>query len=1772
MIMSEPVRMALPFRRSLAIVAGIDAYTDGIPPLRTAVNDARRLAAILEGHHGYDVRLLLDGDATRAGFTRVLREELCGDVGPDDRVVFYFAGHGVALQGDDGPQGYLLPVDARRADPDTYLHMPALHEALVALPCRHMLVVLDACFAGAFRWSGTRDIGGLPKVIHRERFDRFVSDPAWQVITSAAQDQRALDSLSTGSLGTREERGEHSPFALALFAGLTGAADVVPREGGDGVITATELYLYLEEQVQASTIHARRRQTPRLWPLSKHDKGEFVFLTPGREPVLPPAPPLTDELNPWRGLSSYEGVDEALFFGRTRAIESLSAAVESNPLTVVLGASGTGKSSLVKAGLVPRLSREPRWRIAPEFRPGRAPLEALAKSLRDMEATPSSATPMAIAEALQRWCAGHPTERLAIIVDQAEELSTMALHAAERDTFLQILASFLERHPAQGRVVLTLRSDFEPQLDQTALARWWRESRFVVAPLSRAELREVIERPATVRVLYFDPPTLVDALIDEVVATPGGLPLLSFALSEMYLSRLSRAAEGLGDRALDTRAFDEVGGVLGALRSRANMVYDALDLASRETMRRLALRMVSGDAMTLTRRRVPLTELVYDDQAENARIDAVRDELVEARLVVRGSEPDGRSYVEPAHDALVTAWDRLVSWVREATEEAVPLVTRQKLAASASEWRGAPKRAAAGLLWSDAARNALLDPLVRQRARWLNRDELAFAKASVRRRRLRLAAILGAAAVVAVLGAASGLLGVRAARAAGRAQRAAILSSAAGETDATIAAGLLVSLAGTEEPERGLAVALDVASRPRILARLDGRGGVRASALSPDADLVAMVDTTGKLRLWRADGAGSPVVWTARRDNILSVAFHPDGKTIGTGSTDGIVRLSGLDGVVTDSLPADRELSRPAPARLVAFAPTGDELLIGSGRHRLGLWNLANRGVVARWDAGSGPAIASLSFDPSGARIIVSDENEARVWGFGPRREPDRGTRFCRSRFQGQERTCNFRDARFSPDGHRIVVASSDGSAYVFDPTHPDEPLAVLRGHESYVNSAAFSPDGNRIVTTSDDHTVRLWSAVGADVPLTLRGHRGPVTAAEFSVDGSRMITTSADGTVLVWSVGLEAPTPLLGHEGIVESAVFGPTPHTLLTASGDHTARLWRLDSATSVRIAHDAQLTIAAQSRDGRWIVTGTRDMARGAARLFRAGSQDRPTMLGSDHAWGVRAAEISDDTTHVLTTDGRGTLRVWTRDGTLRWRREGAGEFARFSPDGHHIASWTVDARAVRIWSIEKPESPVVLTADTTEVTAVAFSPDGRHVATGWDDGVVRVWPSGGGTPLVRRGHQGRVLVVAFSRDGSRLASGAADGTARIWPADSTQKPVVMTGIGQGAMQIVFSADGGRVLTIADNGALKLWDRDGIATSREIGTGSRRPIAADFTDDGSAVLVVSRTIPGAEQSDRIARAIDPSNPSYGPLALHRVELRWDSVVASLRRTSECLAAESRVHFLGEDVDAARAAQAQCERARREDATRRGAIARSVVRAPNVVPKPVIEEFDPARPGKAADAAPVGRWRLAIVDEDGDTTTAVLVVAAIGDSTYGIVVGGGVVNPVGKVRLVRDTLELEQPDEDHPSWCRIPVVSDGTYKGRCVDQDGASATLIATPPSKVPKEKLPPLPAPASDSVPVGRWTLVTRASDDPFADTSTMIVRKEGGEFTAWIEDSFENGAKVISRHGAIFRGGNTLFVLRDPYEPSLGWCRFVARGASYSGACESALGTIRSIAPP
>lgn len=711
----------LGFARHLAYVVGIDAY-QRVAPLRTAVADAELIAAELARVHHFETGALLR-NATGAQ----LREWLAGmraAVRADDRVIVYFAGHGIAADGDDGPAGYIVPADADPADPSTFLPMAELQDALDALPCRHLLLVLDCCFSGAFKWSSRhRAIGTLmPKRIYRQRFDRFARDAAWQILTSAAHDQKALDVLSGTPTGERgavalDDGRQHSPFALALVRGLSGAADAVIEREGDGVLTATELYAFVRDEIEPATIRAgeRLRQTPSFFPLRKHDKGEFMFLHPRHRLNLPSKP----EKSPFKGLASFEEADKDLFYGRSRVVAELRRkAAAGGRLLVVVGASGTGKSSVVKAGLLPKLREEGR-RVLRPIRPGATPTVELARAEAELKAAASG------------------RDDAVVVIDQYEELVTRCTDRAERARFEQRLATLLQPGQGLALVIVTVRSDFEVQFHESVLKDAWLAGRITVPPFSVEEFREVIVMPTMQAVMVFEPESLVDRIIQDVVQSPGALPLLSYTLQALF-----ERNQGEG-RALREADYEALGGAMGAMARQADAVLASFDAAGQELVRRVMLRMVSVEG-DLASRRVPKAELVFEKTREvpTAAAEAVLQKLVDARLIVG----DGDHY-EPAHDALVRNWPQIRKWVDDAGRDKLKLDAQ--ITEATREYLG--QRGHRSYLWHNDPRLTAARQEVASERRILNVPEVKFVNRSKRHSWYRRFGSLGSV-LLALLG------------------------------------------------------------------------------------------------------------------------------------------------------------------------------------------------------------------------------------------------------------------------------------------------------------------------------------------------------------------------------------------------------------------------------------------------------------------------------------------------------------------------------------------------------------------------------------------------------------------------------------------------------------------------------------------------------------------------------------------------------------------------------------------------------------------------------------------------------------------------------------------------------------------------------------------------------------------------------------------------------------------------------------------------------------
>ncbi|WP_017315154.1 nSTAND1 domain-containing NTPase [Mastigocladopsis repens] len=1424
------------FNRSFAIIIGINNYENGIPELETAVPDALKLAQIIQEQHQnlkqqyqaqnkYEVQLLLNQRVTLKKLNQLIEDFKKGQifldkekvtVNNDDRVLFYFAGHGIALEAlenQEGPVGYLIPQDATLGDSTTYLPMQELHDALNALPCRQMLAILDCCFAGAFRWASLkREI--VPKVtVYKERYDRFICDAAWQVITSAADDQKALDSL--GQRGKVIDGNEvHSPFAKALFDALRGGTDEGADSNKDGIITATELYLYLRDRVEILTENHYKRQTPGLCPLKKHDKGEFIFLLPNFDrDKLEDAPPLNLENNPYKGLQSYNEKDSDLFFGREKQIEKLYQKVVDNKqrLTLVLGASGTGKSSLVKAGLIPKLRKDDKtWSILPTFRPGESPFKSLNNVLKKwvkQPLIPTSPEPISSdlltlsEESLANWFNNNPEAKLMVVIDQFEELITLC-KSEEREQFQKLIKNSLATYSDKIHVVISLRLDFEAQFQTSVLKDFWNsDTRFVVPPMTQDDLREVIEKPASQKVLYFDPPSLVDELINEVVQMPGALPLLSFTLSELYLKHL-------GDRTRDNRAltkkdYEELGRVFGSITKRANEEYERLvreNPAYEKTVRWVMLRMISLQGGELARRQVLKSELVYPSQEQSDRVQTVIERFSQARLIVAGSNPQGETYVEPAHDALVQGWDKILRWK---DEDALDLVLQRSLDAQVSSWNNNGKPLAR--LWHDDDRLPLLKQLLEDEAKnWLNEQETDFVEQSIKQKRKqedeltqnRINELTPLAnsrfrdheqleALTYILRA--GKLLQKLIR-----ENSPHLSQ---ETRLNTQLVLQQILSKVEEKNRfmlqsRIAHAIDFSRDGQIIATVDDESGI-VKLFDPEGKQINPRQMNGDMLMEIFDvpegeiitlRGGSKYLYLLNPDGtlrLLNLYLSPDGGIFAQRGQRGEARVklySSRDGAELNTLTGFHEDT----FMTVAFSPDSQVIASGGWYGFLYLWNRDGE-LITQQNAGGG-SLNTIDFSPNGEMLATgSNDGKVRLWNLDgtPMKE-----------FQAHRDT--IWGLCFSPNGEMFATGSNDRSVKLWQPNGIQ--VKTLEGHKGIVRAVAFNPnDSQNLASSSDDGSVKIWNLGGTGLKILDR-HEDSVNKVRFSPDGKTILTTSGHGKVSFWRTDGTLFKQESWHNGPISTLDFSPNGEKIVTASGDKEVILRNSDSDFIANIKQwdgsewDGIEVLGASFSPNNQVIALADQQ--GSVKLYNLGDGTFTTLRdGSGDPSHVWAVKFSPNGNILASAHHEGVVALW-QDGTLLNtlpRDQNYTTFTKtdgvyynsvlgidFSPNGDLIASAHIDG-TVKLWKLDgSSDEPLILGEPSSNilVRSLRFSPKGDLIASAYTDGTVKLWNLNGSLHKILEGHKSGVTAVDFSPNGKTLASASEDKTVILWDLERSQ----------------------------------------------------------------------------------------------------------------------------------------------------------------------------------------------------------------------------------------------------------------------------------------------------------------------------------------------------------------------------------------------------------------
>ncbi|MEV7614088.1 caspase family protein [Streptomyces sp. NPDC089799] len=1344
-----------------------------------------------------------DADAVIAAVERAVAKA----TGP---VLLYYVGHGLL-----GPRDALYLATHATTDEDRIAGAVPYRTVrdLLGDAVGGSIVVLDCCFSGR---------AGLPSADSAAQ--------AWKHFASARPDGSLLLTSASGyDLSFAPPGSRHTLFSGHVLDLLTTGDPAGPLWH-----TTDSLYAALERRFRDGPVRPRRQGEGTLGSLPVARNRAYRTAS-GTAPVLPPA----DVPCPYPGMEALRAAESRHFFGREalteRLIDMVCASVPATPV-VLVGASGVGKSSILRAGLLAGLERSrtapggsaadpgtgPLPRLWPALllsAPGPRPVRALAELWARATGRDADAVHAAIAApggVLPPPLPGRESCGL-LVVDQFEEVFTRCEDPGERERFLELLAD-------GPRTVLGLRADlYGSCLAHPVLVRALKDSQLTVPPMAGDELRAVIERPARAVGLSLET-GLTDRLLRDLRTGPdaaSALPFLAHALRETWLARSGAT--------LTLAGYEGTGGIWHSVTTTTETLYRLLSSGEQELLRELLMRLVhltpaDADGDAVVRRRVARDGLLYGltpQQRESAA--ALRDRLTAARLIT--VDRDG---VQIAHEALLRSWPRLRSWIEEDREG---LVVRQRLTESAEAWaaadrhpdfhlRGSRLGEAYALIREERLRHRRLPRLDEEFLTAGRRAELAERQRETRRTRRLQAALAGVVVGLCLALVAAGLAFQQRASADGQRRRAihqALVERVTGLRDEQPLIALKLALAAEriDPTSASRAAVVDTLVRTDALTSSIDTGTKHDYAvLDPTGTLEAAVDARGGVSLWRIDERatrtrlGVRLTAGCELDAYAALVFSRDGRMLAGTCPQGTVVVWRIA-----SLPADGTWAPAAtlripgltePAQGVALNSDGT-LLAASGQGERGhkgaiaLWNIENPSSPRQLGTvGDVYDSSAVVFSPDGKTLLShtdlttgTEEPKDRhslttlpgttLWDIGDPAAPRALTRLPNTG------TCR----AFSPDGRRLVTTNGN-EVRVWDVRDPAKPAEIARwpAHRGAVSAVRFSEDGSRLLTAgSADKDLALYAMTAlpkVEVRARFSGHTDGVVDAAFTSQHSAVVSVGRDGRVIRWD--LEnwgrpvVAAEVVGGGASITSAAFTTDGRMLATGGYSQDVTLWntaepRRPEKLAV-VPGDRFVWGVAFSRDGRTLAIG---YVRAGVRLYDLRDPSRPKEAPDSAEGRALATALTFATENAIAPDG-GLLAMGGPLEVVLRRRADSGKGVAlpegkgtpgFSPDGRTLATLDYDADLI-LWDVRDPEEPARL----------------ARVPETEDD----------------------IAGLAYHPAGALVAGLQSSGEVNLWDVGDPTRPhqaALLTGHSDGVNAIAFHPDKRYAVTAGSDGRAILWD---------------------------------------------------------------------------------------------------------------------------------------------------------------------------------------------------------------------------------------------------------------------------------------------------------------------------------------------------------------------------
>lgn len=1196
--------------------------------------------------------------------------------------------------------------------------------------------------------------------------------------------------------------------------------------------------------------------------------GEAITVAARTPADEPPAP----GESPYKGLQYFDENDADLFFGRETLVAKLVGQLrEHRFLAVIVGASGSGKSSIVRAGLVPALKRgEPLadGTLPPEgsqhwqayiITPSSHPLESLAASLtRKSESVIATATLIDDLKTdsrslhlFSRKKVGN-NNRVLLVVDQFEELFTLCHDEPERKAFIDNLMTATSPDTnGPTTVAITLRADFYAHCAQYAdLREVIAKRQEYIGPMSANELRRAIEEPARQSGWQLEP-GLVDTLLKDVSDEPGALPLLSHALLETWKRRRGHM--------LTLQGYAESGAVRGAIARTADRVYAQFTPEEQVIARRIFLRLTElGEGTQDTRRRATLGELVPNLQLHR-HVESVLKVLTDARLIITDDQS-----VEVAHEALIREWPALREWLNENRES---LRLHRQLARDAREWerlnrdagalyRGA--RLARALEWavdhSDET-NGLEYEFLKVSKHVVEHEERereAQREKEVENERHVARQLRARNSVISFVGAMALLLAIVALFFAHRSNensRTALSRQLAAQSLALIEQQIdLAWLLGIEsyhlnktavESRQSLLLGLAHDYSPTFL-----RGHTAytmAVAFSPDGNVLIVGSWNDAIILLDISDPQAAIqldMVPAHHNGLLNIALSPDGHTLASAGMSKAVILWDISNLRSVKqigvLPGHAE-----SVRSVAFSSDGRMLATGSEDGTIIVWDVSDPRYAKFMNVlTAGGIVYSVAFNSDGRTLASANGNGAvSLWEVD-----DSGQVALINRLAHPNIIYTI---AFSPDGKTLASGGEDDTVTLWDVSDPQSvaQLHILQGHQDFVKGLAFSPDGDTLASASGDNTIILWDVSYPAFATQLRvlaGHKTYIRDIAFSPNGQALVGAGDDDALIVWDVG--DPQSAIKHDVLtdkryyVTSIAIDPDRKTLVTGDNAGVIALWNIGDPLSLKLrstlsGHKGPVPNIALSPNGMLLASTEAD---GTIALWDVSNPQSVDQIGALVAeGGVGSIAISPDGRILASSGNSNTIVLWnisspqsvTQVGTLMEHASRVNSLA-FNPSSGILASGSEDG-TILLWDVNTLELiGQVEIPSWGNVLSLAFNPDGKTLASGSNDNTIVLWDITNPKSAIRQsvliGHKDNVLSLAFSLDGKMLASGSDDNRIILWDVNNLKLAVklgALAGHWGSVTSILFGLDGNTMISGSHDGTVIFWDVDADSWSAKL-----------------------------------------------------------------------------------------------------------------------------------------------------------------------------------------------------------------------------------------------------------------------------------------------------------------------------------------------------------------